>query len=113
MARLEDMTCCGIKELEGIQGSSPESIVNDIAEDWFSDTPRAFIVFSCQQKNKAGNHLATYIKRNGLGSVVRDKAKYNPNSGNPISVWLWRVNNAAIRKIVKRIDPDFFTNEYW
>jgi len=94
----DDIQCCGIKELRGISNRLPQDILNDIAEEWFVDVPRAYMIFSCESKYAAGRQLEKFIKHNNLGTVVRTKSKVNPNSGNLLSVWLWAVNNTAFKK---------------
>ncbi len=105
----EEIECCGIKELANISGSKPEQILEDIGGEWFGDTPRAYLIFSCRAGEKAGHRLATYIKQNGLGKVARTKSRTNPNSGNLLSAWLWSVNNTTYKAWLNKNHPDWQT----
>ena len=105
MARIEEnLCCCGIKELDGITGNKPETILKDICFDWFDDTPRAFIIFSCVRGQVSGHNLAHYIKVKRLGKVYKMAAKYNPNSTNVIHVWMWAVNNPKLKALAIKKD---------
>ena len=102
MPELDNLNCCGIKEIVGITGYKPETILKNIGPDWFDDTPRAYLVFSCQSVEVSGRKLATYIRQNNLGTIARTRCKVNPNSSNLLSVWLWSVNNKTLKEWVIR-----------
>ena len=109
MAYIEtEIQCCGIKELNGIEDNDePDEILGSIWEEWFENTPRAFMFFSCRPldgpriknifKQTEGHRLASYIKTNSLGKIYKMSPKVNPNSGNRIHMWVWAVNNSAFR----------------
>ncbi len=103
MSHINDgVECCGIKEIDRISGYLPDRILKDICQDWFDDTPRAFLIFSCTNTEKAGKRLANYIKRNDLGVTHRMRPRLNPNSGNILHMWVWSVNNRKFKKFGKK-----------
>lgn len=112
MLSLDDTSCCGIKDLNGIQDNDEgDSVVATPFEvigyvigcgGFHVGHVRpfcAFIMFSQAQflgagksVNKAGTNLAAYIHKNKLGKVVRLPAAKNPNSGNKVTPFMWAVD---------------------
>lgn len=105
MAHLQTMTCCGIKEIHGIQRSSPVGTLKDIGRDWFLRTPRAFLIFSCKSVSSAGFWLSLYIRVYGLGKVTAFGPRLNPNSKNQINIYVWDVNNDAFKRWLDKKKP--------
>lgn len=95
----EDLECCGINELSNITGQAPETILRGICQDWFDNTPRAFLIFSTAGGSRSGKNLAKYIKENSLGTVYKMKPKLNPNTHNIIRMWCWAVNNPGFKSL--------------
>jgi hypothetical protein len=106
-----DISCCGIKELDDISGYRPETILADICQEWFDNTPRAFMFFSCTTEYVSGHNLAKYVKENGLGKVFKMPTKLNPNSGNHIRVWMWAVNNSKLKSLAKK--KGWYSQPHW
>lgn len=102
--------CCGISELSGISGDKPEKIIKDVVIDWFNNGGGAFIFFSCEQSEKAGRKLCSYIRKNKLGEVVRTKAKRNSNSSNMLCMWTWAVNKVNLKKWAQKNYSQNFRN---
>lgn len=97
MADVEDTTCCGLRELSGLFGD-PKSNVLAVCEDrYLEEHNSAFIMFSDVYSLGNGRKLAAYIRRNGLGTLTKTRAKRNPNSGNSIMVWVWATNDKNLR----------------
>ena len=104
MATLEGFVCCGIKALNDITGYKPETILSEICQEWFDDTPRAFLVFSQARANKrekiiSGPNLVHYIKEHRLGLVYKMRPKLNQNTRNRLWVWIWAVNNPRLKSL--------------
>ena len=107
MATIErTLQCCGIRELAGITGRTPTNILQSMAAEWFENTPRAYIIFSCQSNEPAGRQLSAYIRQKNLGTIIKTKSKINPNSGNKITAWLWAVNNKELQEWISNKLPN-------
>jgi Fe-S-cluster formation regulator IscX/YfhJ len=99
----DGINCCGIKEIDVITGQSPEHILEDICQEWFDDTQRAFLIFSVTGKCVSAKNLANYIKENKLGKTYKMKPKMNPNTHNTINMYCWAVNNPGFKSLgIKR-----------
>lgn len=85
------MRCCGIKEMTNVQNSTVRQMVTLV-----KSTQSPFIVFSTVRGTN-GKDLASYIKLNGLGTATKNKPALNPNSGNMLTVWVWRVDRKALK----------------
>lgn len=102
MATLEDTTCCGLDEIDGLN-STPELTLKDICADkypsWEDDAMRhAFILFTDVWSRGRGRALAAYIKKHKLGIVIQTPhLRKNPNSGNRIRVWVWAPNENNLK----------------
>lgn len=94
MAHLQKTHCCGIRELDGVQGCTALQAAIDAANDWFAGEVRngAYIFFSTTSGHKIGHNLAVFIEEHGLGKVIQTKPNRNPNSGNLLTMWVWTVD---------------------
>lgn len=95
MAGIMMLSCCGIREITGITyGQTPRQVLTDINKDFRA----AFAIFSDNRGTdfRAGTALAAEIEKYGLGTVTCGGHKVNPNTGNSLKVWLWRVNRDAL-----------------
>jgi hypothetical protein len=95
--------CCGVREFHGISQGTPTQIIKDfatLAEDPYNDSDNFAHVFFTQagKRTTYGTRLAEYIKRLDLGSVVSTPVETNPNSGNPLKMFVWTVNWKALRE---------------
>jgi hypothetical protein len=115
MLELNRTKCCGLRELHGIQIArerlregmfdwcvpTPDEIVLFV-KDQFLNNARdcAFVVFAGAQVRgiKCGMALASFIKKHNLGSMATHSACRNPNSGNQLRVWIWKVNRRAVKR---------------
>lgn len=99
MAFLVETECCGIRQLEGIQGNSAELNCAQAAEGWFGgDLDGAFIFFSAVRGYDEGKELTGYIRKNKLGKVFKTDALRNPNSGNMLTMWVWQVDKISFKR---------------
>lgn len=103
---IQDMQCCGIREMDGLLDSSKET-VQEFCSDIDSDSsyngrpwPRfRYAIFSdIGPKHTRGNPLASYIRRHKLGKVVSTNWNVNPNSDNPLKVWVWTLDGKMLKK---------------
>ena len=62
----------------------------------------AYLIFSDVIREEIGGKiLAEEIVKAGLGSIGKSEEAINPNTGNRICVWLWRVTPKQITSFVK------------
>ncbi len=112
MATLQEVTCCGIRELDGVQGRPAHDTIVDDANEYFGDdAERAHIFFSVIGNYAlSGRALAAYITKNRLGTVIRTKRAVNGNTGNPLIMYVWTVNKTTFKRFWKKFgdyDPDY------
>lgn len=113
MAELGNLSCCGIYELVGISNLAPERAVQDLLKDIGyngplpsdADTPLRYVIFSQAGNGKVfgphngyGSDLVSYIKKYKLGTLATLPAGINPNSGNILKVWLWKLDHKVLYK---------------
>ena len=112
---IESTSCCGLKEIESITGESPEELLKGVceylnAEVWEFDF--SLLLFTATTDMDEGDNLAKYIKKGGLGTVVKTRPKKNPNTGNRIVAWVWSVNERALRAWCRKNQPHLYTISY-
>lgn len=84
--------CCGIGEYHGIQNDEVKvnaALIRDALRQAYSDR-KGFIIFSSASSNSA-ERLAACIKRLKKGTVVSAGEGVNPNTGNRLKVYLWKL----------------------
>lgn len=98
MAHLQRSSCCGILELVDIQiSTSAEEAIKQAAIAWFNGYSGAFIHFSTIE-GSMGSQISSFVKKHKLGTVTRMKKNVNRNTGNLLSMWVWRVNQNNFEK---------------
>lgn len=108
MADLYTTQCCGIRELNGVEGADAEELLLDAARQHTTcGRSAAYIFFSCTAPYKKNvKKLAALIKKNKLGKVTMTEAIRNPNSGNSLTMWVWRVENQKLRSYWAEHNPE-------
>lgn len=107
MAYLDDTNCCGIKEIDGLEGEhNPHYVLRGILRDWWNGGYHegsgygncAFIFFSTTNHytKGIGKTLTDYIHAHKLGRVTRSRPLVNPNSGNKVTMWMWELSKRNI-----------------
>jgi hypothetical protein len=102
----EAIGSCGCASLVDIH-HKPKENVYQIAkqnEDWEA----AFVVWSdVLSRDSNGNKLYHYIRRHfPKSSVTRTKKAKNPNSGNQIAVYVWRLPRKKLKSWAKQVDKE-------
>lgn len=122
MAILNRTSCCGMRELY-IGGSTPlqcmKTVTQNVSSRVYSSKTRSYVqhfglafshvVFTQNvhpndfaEYDKGtygyGHRLAAYIKKNKLGNITVSKTATNPNTENPITVFLWTINKAGLER---------------
>lgn len=121
--------CCGIAELDGIRAHNPKEVIRGVAismirelEGYEEDKeymkrnyghvqgfdyseaeyqcPHVF--FTDIKDCKYGKALASYIKKNKLGTVVSTVSRVNIRSGNQLRMWVWTLNKKALKEWYKK-----------
>jgi hypothetical protein len=57
-----------------------------------------FLVFSDVSPRRTAQKFAAHIRKHKLGTCATTPEARNPNSGNQLKVYLWRVDREALRK---------------
>ena len=97
--------CCGIREVHNLGADryedNPKKALIDILQIRFEEYENsAFILFSevrTKKSYKYGQQLKKLIEKLNLGKVLSTNSKINPNSKNTIRVYLWEVNQKAVK----------------
>lgn len=109
MPTIEHTQCCGIKEIDGVEGSHPKEFLLDIADAIMSGAEdAAFYFFSDIGDAQNGKAIAAFLKRNKLGKITKTGAKRNPNSGNRLHMWVWNIDLKAYRTWVHKTDSNLY-----
>ena len=124
--RVKYLCCCGIKELTGIAYQPPKQVIQDfcfqrtapdIIAPGYESRPDveaqrarevltnnkfgcAFVLFTQAYLRDTGigygDTLKSYIEEQSLGEVSVAGKERNPNSGNIVTIYLWKVDHAAL-----------------
>ena len=101
MADINGTTCCGIKEIHGLDGTR-----TTLKMVWNKKTSNnvkaAFYLFSDKGLLSNGQRLAAYIIFHNLGKITGTPARKNPNSGNRLQAWLWAVDYPKLEEWYKK-----------
>lgn len=101
---LDIIGCCGVVEMQQLRHhETSKSALTEIIE-WRNDDgrERPFILFSqSDDANQGGNYgerFARYLVKHKLGKVVETPQMTNGNTGNECQVWLWAIDEDALRE---------------
>jgi hypothetical protein len=96
--------CCGLRELNGIDGHRVEDVVYTVGHAIENELPRhigAFYVFTGIQ-GQTVDFLKIWIDHNPIyGSCVGTRYLQNPNSGNMLKVCVWETDENARRELAR------------
>lgn len=115
MAEIGEMFCCGVREMAQIGGDTPEQSVMSLAEHRFEAYDHdgyAFAIFTAACKETYGEKLAAYIKKNRLGAVKKSTWKDNPNTDNPVRVYIWELAQTNLKRWFKKHGGETNTGDY-
>ena len=112
MFNIDDLSCCGIKEISGISSRQDftESFIQFIGEQGFYPATKGdkgfcrFLLFSQASKTPNpvrgyGERFQKWIRDHKFGKVTSTGGDVkNPNSGNYLKIYVWTVDWEAIRK---------------
>jgi hypothetical protein len=109
---LNETSCCGMKELSGIQDFTPDyGFFQEIAEGLRGNTGRtAHIIFTdarlpAWKKPTKGDELAAFIRKKRMGRVTASPWRKNPNSLNEVCVFVWTFND-KMTKLVEQFNKE-------
>lgn len=103
-----DMSCCGVREMNGLEDTPKETLQEMCAEICRGECDHTrwplfrYAIFSDTHRSRKGINLAAYIQRHRLGSVISTRWNVNPNSGNRLKVWTWTLNSTNLKTWWKR-----------
>lgn len=118
-------SCCGIYELNGLDGAEPLCSLTTFQLKLHGQTPEAlnvllsfaefvdrdlhnravkkpFVIFTDAIRGGVGPVLAGLIENSNLGTINTQPARRNPNSGNRIQIWIWEPNYKGLARFLKR-----------
>lgn len=97
---LDQLSCCGVAEVIGVQhavdAGGAEAVIAGVG------TPRhPFLILTgivTKSTDRGCGEVAAYITEHRLGEVTATPTSgRNPNSGNHLKVWVWKVNKVKLR----------------
>jgi hypothetical protein len=97
MADIQDLYCCGVKELQGVR-ENPKDIIDEVAASNIEDQGFRYLIYTDTKTFPGGKRLTNFIRSKKLGSVTSPRMGVNPNSGNKLKAYLWRIDLQALRK---------------
>jgi hypothetical protein len=99
-------SCCGLREISGLSyHNTPGEAMREFALGAtrlnYVRSGRVLVcshvIFSAADgANDYGDKFAAYIRRHKLGTIAISRRLTNPNSGNPLKVWVWSINKTAL-----------------
>lgn len=99
---LQETSCCGLRDIEGLCERTPKEAMINVCYDFFRDEmDSAFILFTGVTKKRYGQKFKKYILDNKLGTVIETESKRNPNSSNRIKTWVWTLNVTKLKSWFK------------
>lgn len=116
------INCCGVREIDGLSdgpsaAQNLKDFLSDYAEELDKDTPFRYAMFTQAGARRTGYgfRFASLIEKKGLGTVISTGFNKNPNSGNPLKVWIWTLNLEALKAELKKeglnLDSDLDGNQ--
>lgn len=97
-----------VSEYAGLQALGAQSLFNIGRGRYRGDvalTP--FVLFTDPERNLRGAALMDYIIKKDLGSVVRSETRTNPNSNNPLNIYIFAPDDKKFKAWYEPI------NEHW
>lgn len=126
---INDTSCCGTRELDGVSNEPPEALIREMIEDEFQTSHYdfgarklekrwnpvfAFVIFSDtnaktygsrRPRQYSGEKFAAYLKTHKLGTVTASVKRTNPNHtgrrGVFLRVWVWAMDFKALKAWAK------------
>lgn len=104
---INGLHCCGVKEIQGISGDPVDGIIRDVAgHRYYSGQRCAYYLFTDNRLEPTkGKELANFIEKNKLGTITIAPRARNPNSGNIITTFMWKVNELYFFEWAKKNHP--------
>lgn len=90
--------CCGNDEIYNLQRDPTENVLKVAFQRYEEENKAAFYTFADVVGFKNGSRLAKFIVKNNLGQIVETRSKRNPNTDNRIRVWIWDVDDVALKR---------------
>ena len=92
--QIHALQCCGVKEIAGISNDPIEGIMRDIVENRYMASVRCayYLYTDAAPSAPKGKELTEFIKSHDLGLVTIAPPARNPNSGNVVTTFMWKIN---------------------
>lgn len=119
MWTVSGMQCCGVKEISGVRSAFTHctpgtfdqfeaGLRNYLAPNYGVPT-NAYFVFTAVETSLTptyGEAFKAFILKNDLGTVIETTVNRNPNSNNPLRVYLWTMNLPNIKAWYNNQSPN-------
>lgn len=117
---IRPMSCCGVKELDGMAYfDTPQAAFIDFANQIYEPNSATncrfrYVVFTeASLVDVKPEHLAhygvdfeAYILKHTLGTVLKTTPNLNPNSGRNVIVYVWTLDHGQCRKHLKELSKE-------
>lgn len=101
-AAVERTECCGMAYLSYLDGGPIDCLASLASWQNYDGNYKPLVVFADATCYGNGARLATFIRKNDLGEVFdTGPGVHNPNSGNKVKAYLWKINQKNWNKFVK------------
>lgn len=104
MSDAHTLECCGLLELVDISDhcGDAESVLLNHAYDVSGNV--CGVLFTQASRGTYGDKLANYIRKHQLGTVTSTRLGANPNTGNHIKLFVWKVNEKALDRWINKME---------
>lgn len=101
---LDETKCCGVKEIDGLSYTdTPQEALKDVWDSYHNrGNDCRFMIFTGVTNEKYGQKFRNLIIKEKLGKVIETESKVNPNSDNPIKVWVWTINKTNFKNYARK-----------
>ena len=94
---------CGVRQLSDLSIDPSDDVAEVAYEIFHEEEDFTFVLFSDIEYTGRGIALAEFIKKKGLGTIVKSRVKVNPNTGNKIRVYIWGLNRQRLFPYLKDV----------
>lgn len=113
--RLKKLNCCAVQEISGISsidskwrpGVTPKSILDGYLKR-YGKPSCAFLIFTQAGYGATyGDKFAEFVEAEKLGTVTSDEPARNPNSGRPVKVFNWTIDQERFFAYAAKVRSDY------
>lgn len=103
MQILRTASCCGVREIQGLEGAGGAEVVRLIHHGIrHSNLDGAFWWWGDNAGSGNGRRLAKYFEKYELGEIVKTPQVHNPQSDHELEMWVLVLDHDALYKWIER-----------